>query len=317
MGQFVGADPDQLDVLGQHMGAAAERLESIRQQIGFWLDSSPWDGSDAEEFRSDWHHRLRNLLHAAATVARDGAASVARNAQQQRIASDMAGSGHAIGSGGGGWAGLFGGAVTAIGGGLGTLFDRYGEADFLTELAGYHWKYLAALRAAGSDVADMGLRDLLATGRDGVVNALGEYVQGIDGVGSAAKGLDAGAMLSGLGKVLPVASMAFDVGTAAAVFWPGSGASTAEKVTAGGDVAFDAAAIVTAEVPPVSLAIDGAHIGFDIYMDHRQEINDAVRTAVVEPAMDLVKLDVKLDVGAAQAVGSVVSGGVHALRGLL
>jgi hypothetical protein len=52
-------------------------------------------------------------------------------------------------------------------------------------------------------------------------------------------------------------------------------------------------------------------------MENRQAVNDVVHTAVVAPAMDLVKLDVKLEVGAAQAVGSVVSGGVHALRNLL
>jgi hypothetical protein len=80
---------------------------------------------------------------------------------------------------------------------------------------------------------------------------------------------------------------------------------------------FDAASIVTSEVLPLSLAIDGAHLGFDFYMENRQAVNDVVHTAVVAPAMDLVKLDVKLEVGAAQAVGSVVSGGVHALRNLL
>jgi len=57
-------------------------------------------------------------------------------------------------------------------------------------------------------------------------------------------------------------------------------------------VVFDAASIVTSEVPPLSLAIDGAHLGFDFYMENRQAVNDVVHAAVVAPAMDLVKLDV-------------------------
>jgi hypothetical protein len=318
MGQFVGADPDQLDVLGQHMGTAAERLESIRQQIGFWLDSSPWDGSDAEDFRSDWHHRLQNLLHAAATVARDGAVSVARNAQQQRVASDMDGSGQAIGSGGGGWANLFGGAVAATGWGLEFGHQARSLVDLVSDYGGKDQEaFFTALRAGRSDIAAMSLKDGLTTAEGGVVKRLGEFVDGAKETGAAAGDLDAVGAVSGLADMVPVALTVYDLGKATMAFRPGGDASTAEKIRAGGDLAFDVLSMTTATIPPVSLAIDGTRIGFDFYMEHRQVINSAVHTAVVAPAMDLVKLDVKLEVGAAQAVGSVVSGGVHALRNLL
>lgn len=313
MGQFVGADPEQLDALGAQMGSAADRLESIRQQIGFWLDSSPWHGSDADEFRSDWQHRLQHMLHTAATIALDGAAGVRRNAQQQREASDLGGG--ATGGAGGGiaWAGLFGGVLGAVGGGLATLLDVGGKIEFLSEVGRYQTlpAYLKALRAGGSEFA--GLKQLFTTAKGGVVGAFGDYVQGLQETGRAAKNLDIAGLVPALGKkVLPVASLAFDTGTAAAAFMPGSNASTAAKVHAGGDVVFDALSIATTEAPPVSLAIDGAKLVFDLGMENPKLFMSAART-VASVAVDTAGIEI----GATEAVGTAVSGGVQALRSLL
>ena len=93
MAHMVGADPVQLDALGARMTSAAERLESIRTSIGALLAHSHWDGRDADEFRHLWHHQLAPRLHNAAVVTRAGAATVRVNAQQQRDASGLGGSG--------------------------------------------------------------------------------------------------------------------------------------------------------------------------------------------------------------------------------
>lgn len=303
MGQFVGADPDQLDALGQQMGAAADRLESIRQQIGFWLDSSPWDGTDADEFRGDWHHRLQNLLHTAATVARDGASSVHRNAQQQRVASDTDGSSKA---GEGGLLGTLDGVSKIVGYSLTGAAVPY----LFRELKIDHGlaKVLEDLRESGPELRKLAdFKGFLTASKEGVVRDLGKFASGFRDADTA--------LVKPFGDMLPAVSIAADVGAATLVFRPGHDAKTSEKVQAGGDLILDVAATATTVVPPVSLAVDVVHVGFDMsmyYVENRNAINHAVETA----ATHVGRAVTDLDLGAAGAVNSLVSGGVHALHDL-
>jgi len=102
MAQMIGADPEQLDALGCQMTTSADRLDSIRSEIGSLLNHSHWEGADADDFRGTWHHRLSGLLNAAALATRDVATTLRINADQQRDASKVGGCSagriHAFGS---------------------------------------------------------------------------------------------------------------------------------------------------------------------------------------------------------------------------
>jgi uncharacterized protein YukE len=107
MSQMIGADPEQLDTLGTRLASSADRLDTIRGEIGALLSHSHWEGADADDFRGMWHHRLSGQLQAAAHASRDCAATLRTNATQQRDASSTDG-----GSEGGGiWATLPEGAL--------------------------------------------------------------------------------------------------------------------------------------------------------------------------------------------------------------
>src|SRR5699024_1474544 len=80
-------DVDELVGLGTSLDRAADRMESIRGEIGSSLDRSHWDGADAEHFRDLWQHKLSGQLLQTASAARVAASVVARNAQQQAQAS--------------------------------------------------------------------------------------------------------------------------------------------------------------------------------------------------------------------------------------
>lgn len=92
MGRMVGADPDQLEDLGNRMKAAGDRLDGVRSDISAALSHSHWEGGDADHFRAEWHSYLAPLLHGAASSARQASVTLRANAHQQREASgDSAG----------------------------------------------------------------------------------------------------------------------------------------------------------------------------------------------------------------------------------
>src|SRR5438552_12760226 len=93
MGRMYGADADELDRLGRHMQAAADRLDAIRGEVSAAFNRIHWEGGDADYFRGQWHYRLSGLLHATVSATREASAALARNAEQQRVASGTDGGG--------------------------------------------------------------------------------------------------------------------------------------------------------------------------------------------------------------------------------
>lgn len=91
MGQVLGSDPDQLDGLGRAFADAADQLDAIRADVGHTAGFGPWEGVDADEFRSQWHSQLAVSLGSAASALRDRGGWLLAQADQQRIASGTAG----------------------------------------------------------------------------------------------------------------------------------------------------------------------------------------------------------------------------------
>lgn len=82
-----GADVEQLRALGDRMRSAADQLDALCRRTRSQLFGSPWDGREAENFRSRWEAELQPLLHRAAADMREAADLLNREAQQQLHAS--------------------------------------------------------------------------------------------------------------------------------------------------------------------------------------------------------------------------------------
>jgi len=82
-----GADVDQLRSLGERMRSAADQLDALCRRTRSQLFGSPWDGREAENFRSRWEAELQPLLHRAAADMREAADLLNREAQEQLLAS--------------------------------------------------------------------------------------------------------------------------------------------------------------------------------------------------------------------------------------
>lgn len=87
MGNMLGADPEQLELLGAAMGGMAERVDGIRTEVSSLLARTTWAGRDGDAFRDEWHGRWGHLLVAVAAAGREGACALRDNAAQQRQAS--------------------------------------------------------------------------------------------------------------------------------------------------------------------------------------------------------------------------------------
>lgn len=96
---FLGADPEQLDLLARDFEQAAERLDAAYSTVEVRVVRSAWDGGDADGFRQAWTGGCRRAFSAAAAHLRQGATTLRANAEDQRRAS--AGDGGAIGGVGG------------------------------------------------------------------------------------------------------------------------------------------------------------------------------------------------------------------------
>lgn len=86
---LVGAAPEDLEQLACAMGRGAEHLRSsVSQTIGSQLQSSPWEGGDADQFRHDWASRLNPLLLHAVEALQAADTALRKEAREQRVASD-------------------------------------------------------------------------------------------------------------------------------------------------------------------------------------------------------------------------------------
>lgn len=81
-----GADAAQLDTTARMFTRAADRLDAVSTDVRARLSRHAWTGPDADRFRTDWSTNSA-AIRAAATMLRDAAASLKRNASEQRQAS--------------------------------------------------------------------------------------------------------------------------------------------------------------------------------------------------------------------------------------
>ena len=298
MGQMVGADPEQLDALGNRMSASADRLDSIRGEVTSLLAHSHWDGPDADDFRHTWHHRLSPTLHTAAHATRDASHTLHTNATQQREASS-----------GDGGTGVFVGA----GGGDSLLDALHGVAD-VYHLADMPLTWLGGLGLASATVSTLAakanlpgwLTTLTVAEADNLPN-LGRIAPFLEKVG---RGVD------GLGVVVSGVDLAYNLAKD-----PGSAAS----LKAEADVAFGVATFAVASAcPPAGLALFLAQQGVDYWIDHNPEQAQAIQHGVVnaakvvaDTAMTVAHAELQAAERVVDAGKVIVDGGVNAIKGFL
>ncbi|WP_323959062.1 hypothetical protein GC088_10965 [Arthrobacter sp. JZ12] len=91
--ETLGANPDQLRSLAQSMGNFGQTLTTADQTITAALNGVPWQGGDADRFRSQWHSSFRVQLHQAASMLETQSRVLVGQADEQDRASDAGGGG--------------------------------------------------------------------------------------------------------------------------------------------------------------------------------------------------------------------------------
>lgn len=91
MSGFFGADVEQLRQLGRDLTTQAEQLDATVARLNSKVLSVPWQGPDAERFRSDWSQRLSVSVKSVADILRDASSKSLANAVQQEQASGVSG----------------------------------------------------------------------------------------------------------------------------------------------------------------------------------------------------------------------------------
>ena len=94
---MVGADVDQLRALARNLTQAADRLEGMSGEVSGRLSSTPWQGQDAMQFRSQWQGESSALVRGVTNALRAAAAEIDRNANEQEQASEGTGSAALVG----------------------------------------------------------------------------------------------------------------------------------------------------------------------------------------------------------------------------
>ncbi|CAM3656755.1 WXG100 family type VII secretion target [Mycobacterium frederiksbergense] len=96
----VGADVDQLRGLARSLTQASDRLDGMSGEVNNRLAATPWQGQDAQQFRSQWQGESQALIRSVVSALRAAAADVDRNANEQEQASAGTDSGGAPGTAG-------------------------------------------------------------------------------------------------------------------------------------------------------------------------------------------------------------------------
>ncbi|MFI2566677.1 hypothetical protein [Paenarthrobacter sp. NPDC018779] len=98
MAGFYGADIAQLRSLAGVMGKAADAITTQSAQLSNAINSATaWQGRDATMFKNDWNSQHRQSLVKAASMLRDNASLLKKNANQQEFASHNDGSRSSVG----------------------------------------------------------------------------------------------------------------------------------------------------------------------------------------------------------------------------
>lgn len=90
---LVGADVDQLRGLSRALNQSAEQLDGMTAEVTSRLASTPWQGPDAERYRSQWYGESLALVRSVAGALRSAASVLERNAAEQEYASSGSGNG--------------------------------------------------------------------------------------------------------------------------------------------------------------------------------------------------------------------------------
>jgi hypothetical protein len=299
MGVMSGADAEELDRLGNHMGAAADRLEAIRAEVTAAFGHTHWEGADADHYRGQWNYRLSGLLHTAVTATREASTALHRNANQQRTASGADG-----GSAGG-----------ALSGGAGSGLDVLGLLETGVNIGGGLMLVPGLLDAVKNVHGAEGIKDLL--GKPWARALMDEHF--LSDIGKDGKGLAGAVHQFEKAGPLALAGLAFDgYGFVHGLATEPGGADTYK---AGVDAMFDLAEIGTVECPPLAVGIGIVHLGYDVleawHPGAAKEAFEWTGQALVDvsDAAATTITNAEHAVGdAAAAAGNVVSGGVNAVR---
>lgn len=285
-----GMDTAQVLALSRKMDASAAALDEIRGRVGVTLESLLWQGSDAGGFFEQWSNRFSGILGSAVSGLQFAASHLVQEVAQQEEAS-------ADGGGSSDRASL--------------LYDVMNVGGFTSMVVGELAHSLELGRKADklAPLIEKVVPDGLELGKVGIFAAPAEFVFDVSSlVASLTSGKpDAGRTDDAIvGTVLSGAETAIEAGVFIAA------------VSAAADVGA-AAALATVAASPVVL-VGGAIIGgvglLDFGVSHTfdKHLNSQIVDGVGDAAKFVVKGDideVKAGVGAAKAVGSVVSSGVR------
>ena len=82
-----GADSPALRLLANKLDEIANRLTSISGQVGTRVETMPWTGNDATQFKNTWTNASAPSMNDAARNLRDAAAAIRGDADRQDQAS--------------------------------------------------------------------------------------------------------------------------------------------------------------------------------------------------------------------------------------
>lgn len=83
----LGADVEQLDRLGARFKEKAAEVGQMQSQIASQLKGTWWMGADADKFRAQWDGDVKAQLAKLQTLLETTAATIARQAADQRAVS--------------------------------------------------------------------------------------------------------------------------------------------------------------------------------------------------------------------------------------
>lgn len=83
----LGADVEHLDRLGAKFKEKAADIDQMQSQISAQLTSTWWQGADADKFRAEWNGEVRGQLTKLKALLEATAATVVRQAADQRAVS--------------------------------------------------------------------------------------------------------------------------------------------------------------------------------------------------------------------------------------
>lgn len=206
--ETLGANPEQLRSLAQSMGNFGHTITSADQTITAALNGVPWQGGDADRFRSQWHSSFRVQLHQAAAMLETQSRALMGQADDQEAASDQGGGaggfdgtrasadgGSTEGSGNENLLDLFGNAVGDLG-----AWPPFQIANWVTSAGGFSSeRLLNAMYRAGLLTDDFGTAAgvgyLRGTQTLNALNLAGKFAGGLSiltGLGQAYQGIQSG-----------------------------------------------------------------------------------------------------------------------------